>query len=304
MLFRCNILAIVGGGNHPKYPLNKVMLWDDHQQKCIGELSFKDTVRAVRLRKDKVVVVLETRIYVYNFSDLKLIDAIETIENPKGLCSISYGPEKTYLSCLEKGKGRVKINIYDESELLDQHSIEAHNSTVSCITLNFEGTLLATASDKGTIIRLFNPANGEPVKELRRGSDKAEIYNIAMDVDTKWLACTSDKGTVHIFSLSLLDIKHLKKEETEDEEEKVDDGDPKSKPKNHKHVFKFMKKFSKYFDSEWSFAKYRVTDSRTLCAFTKEENLVVISADGTYYHARLDIKNGGDCKTLEKKKFI
>lgn len=184
----------------------------------------------------------------------------------------------------------------------ETHSIEAHNSSVSCITLNFEGTLLATASDKGTIIRLFNPATGEPVKELRRGSDKAEIYSISIDVDTKWLGCTSDKGTVHIFSLSRLDIPHLKKEIVE--EEKADELDEKGKPKNNKHVFRFMKKFSKYFDSEWSFAKFRVTDSRTICAFTKDENLVVISADGTYYRARLDTKNGGECKKVEEKKFV
>jgi len=69
-------------------------------------------------------------------------------------------------------------------------------------------------------------------------------------------------------------------------------------------MFRFMKKFSKYFDSEWSFAKFRVTDSRTICAFTKDHNLVVISADGTYYLAELDTKKGDDCKKIEEKNFV
>ena len=63
MMFRTNILAIVGGGQKPKFATNKVILWDDLRasqgiQGKVGELSFKTYVKAVRLTKDKVVVVL------------------------------------------------------------------------------------------------------------------------------------------------------------------------------------------------------------------------------------------------------
>ena len=53
MMFRTNILALVGGGQRPKFAMNKVFLWDDLSFKCIGELSFKSTVRAVKLSREK-----------------------------------------------------------------------------------------------------------------------------------------------------------------------------------------------------------------------------------------------------------
>ena len=55
MLYRSNILALVGGGKNPKFTPNKVILWDDHQSKVISELRFNSYVKNVKLKKDKYI---------------------------------------------------------------------------------------------------------------------------------------------------------------------------------------------------------------------------------------------------------
>ncbi len=40
MVYNTNLMVLVGGGERPKWPTNKCMLWDDAVQKIIGELSF------------------------------------------------------------------------------------------------------------------------------------------------------------------------------------------------------------------------------------------------------------------------
>ena len=55
---------------------------------------------------------MESRIYVYNFSDLKLIDAIDTCSNAKGLISLSADKDQAILACPDKQKGKVRVNNY------------------------------------------------------------------------------------------------------------------------------------------------------------------------------------------------
>jgi len=66
--------------------------------------------------------------------------------------------------------------------------------------MNDDGTLLVTASEKGTLIRIFDLKNeGKALREYRRGSDRAEIFNLVFTKDSNYVGCSSDKGTVHIF---------------------------------------------------------------------------------------------------------
>ncbi|XP_025013411.1 autophagy-related protein 18d isoform X3 [Ricinus communis] len=166
MLFRCNILALVGRDSNSQHPPNKVLIWDDHQSRCIGEFSFRSE--------------------------------IETLANPRGLCCLSHHSNTSVLACPGLHRGQVRIEHFGLNVM---KLINAHDSHLACITLTMDGLLLATASIRGTLIRIFNTMDGTRLQEVRRGVDRADIYGIALSTNVQWLAVSSDKGTVHIFSL-------------------------------------------------------------------------------------------------------
>eukprot|EP00163_Fabomonas_tropica_P003367 TRINITY_DN1286_c0_g1_i1.p1 TRINITY_DN1286_c0_g1~~TRINITY_DN1286_c0_g1_i1.p1 ORF type:complete len:296 (-),score=48.03 TRINITY_DN1286_c0_g1_i1:75-962(-) len=283
MLFRCNILALVGGGKNPRFAPNKVMIWDDHQNRCIGELSFRSDVKSVRLRRDRIVVVLEHKLYVYNFADLKLVDQVETISNPKGLCALSASSASNTLACPGLQKGHVHLELYDAKKTT---LVAAHETHLSCISLNADGSRLATASEKGTLVRTFDTSNGQLLQELRRGADRAIIYSISFSNDNNWLCVSSDKGTIHVWKLPGADQPPPQTAESP------------GKSENPKSSLSFMKGLlPKYFSSEWSFAQFRVQDVKTICAFGAEKNsIVVVSANGAFHKCYFDPVQGGECR--------
>ncbi|KAK4561376.1 Phosphatidylinositol 3,5-bisphosphate-binding protein [Recurvomyces mirabilis] len=79
--------------------------------------------------------------------------------------------------------------------------LRAHNSSIRDLALSPDGSLLATASEQGTLIRVYDTTTLNQLGEYRRGSDKADIFSLAFSPGKKWLAVTSDKGTLHVFDL-------------------------------------------------------------------------------------------------------
>mmetsp|Transcript_1610 Transcript_1610/g.2431 ORF Transcript_1610/g.2431 Transcript_1610/m.2431 type:complete len:397 (+) Transcript_1610:196-1386(+) len=332
MLFRCNILALVGGGKNPRYLPTKVMIWDDHQSRCIGELSFRNEVKAVKLRRDRIVVVLEQKIYVYNFSDLKLLHQIETVPNPKGLCALCPNSTNICLVCPGLHRGDVRVELYD---LKKSHVIRAHDSALAAIALNLDGTRLATASEKGTLIRIFDTITTQQLQEVRRGTDRAEIYSIAFNQDSSMLCASSDRGTCHIFGLA------NPSGETNGESGRPSSSSSvpastaplatssaimgtspsssnssttlttKEQAQNVRSSLSFMGgMLPKYFSSQWSFAQFRLpagknpADIKTICAFGAARNtLIVVSSDASFYKVTFDVKTG-ECKQEHYFKFI
>ena len=351
MLFRCNILALVGGGKAPRYSPCKVMIWDDHQSRCIGELSFRVPVRGVRLRRDKIVVVLEHKIYVYNFADLKILHQTDTVANPKGLCALSPAQGDAVMACPGLNRGQVRVEHYDRNVT---KFIAAHDGDLAELALSLDGRMLATASEKGTLVRVYDAREATLLHEFRRGADRATIYSIAFSPSKEYLACTSDKGTVHVYRIPEASSPPASSRPARGNGDGGGDGgggggggarrrsggsgsgsggggsgvasgarsseggdsgpgsDPSSSARGPgaeaaSAAFSFVKGLlPKYFSSEWSLAQFKLPEfTRAIVAFGSEPNeLVIATAEGTYYKVAFDPREGGACEQRAFARFM
>lgn len=57
-------------------------------------------------------------------------------------------------------------------------TISAHQNPINCIAVNSTGTLLATTSEQGTLIRVFNTKTGDKLAEFRRGTVATKIHDL------------------------------------------------------------------------------------------------------------------------------
>lgn len=309
MLYRTNIFALVGSDDNPQYPPNKVMIWDDHDGRCIGEFPFRSVVRAVKLSPDCVVVVLEHRIYVYAMLDMKLTHQIDTVSNAKGLCCLSHKSSNSVLACLGVRLGQVRV---DHFSLKVTKFITAHDSNIACFALTMDGQLLATASIKGTLIRIFNTMDGTQLQEVRRGAEKAEIYSICFSPSMQWMVVSSDRGTIHTFNLRIQVEGENASSPASDKgagivRQNLTSRDaPASPGPKLSSSLSFMRgMLPKYFSSEWSFAQFHLPEvTRYIAAFGAKNTVLIVGMDGSFYRCSFDPVNGGAMVQLEHVRFL
>jgi len=195
MLGTTNYIALVGGGKQPKFPQNKVQIWNDKTQQISTSLEFKTPVQRVRISQNVLVVVLLNKVCIYKLKmpPEKVAD-YETVNNPFGLCELG----KTIVAFPGRAAGQVKLfNL----ETRNVSIIPAHESPLRALALSRDCDTLATASEVGTIIRLWSFPACTKLSELRRGVDPAIILSLAFSPSATTLAVTSDKSTLHIFDL-------------------------------------------------------------------------------------------------------
>jgi hypothetical protein len=133
-----------------------------------------------------------------DFKPDSLVNSYSTAPNPHGIAVLGL----RYFTFPGIAKGKLRI-VHLES--MKTTIINAHTDPLRAVALSRDEELIATASERGTIIRIWSARDGAKVGEFRRGLDEADIFGLAFSPSGTFLASTSNKGTLHIYHLSFGD---------------------------------------------------------------------------------------------------
>jgi WD40 repeat protein len=194
MLYKTNIVLYVSNKN-----LNELVLWDDMERKIVGKILLNNKIINFELNREIIVIATEYTICIYKFNNnITLIKKIKTIRNPKGIFAL----QQNLISYPDVEKGYISIIKYNGSDINYYKKIQCHLNYIQLITFNKNGELIATCSEKGTIIRIYNINDGKLVKELRRGINPVKITELKFNSDSKLIFCNSNRKTIHIYDIS------------------------------------------------------------------------------------------------------
>ncbi|CAI5791837.1 WIPI2 protein [Podarcis lilfordi] len=249
----------------------------------ICNYSYSNTILAVKLNRQRLIVCLEESLYIHNIRDMKVLHTIrETPPNPAGLCALSINNDNCYLAY--PGSATIgEVQVFDTINLRAANMIPAHDSPLAALAFDASGTKLATASEKGTVIRVFSIPEGQKLFEFRRGVKRCvSISSLAFSMDGMFLSASSNTETVHIFKLETV-------KEKPQEEPTTWTGDRNVQPRP-------------------SFATVRLPfcGHKNICALAtiqKIPRLLVGAADGYLYMYNLDPQEGGECTLMKQHKL-
>ena len=206
-----SVVALVLSG---RAACRQVRLLDVGSGAALTDLEFEGTVRAVKLNLTRMVVALaEGALHIFDVrGSLRLLQKLDVPAmhlEPRGPLSpapLALSGDATCLVAVPASKPGAVL-VYDALRLSVVALVPAHQTSVALVALSWDGRLLASTSDRGTVVRLFHLPSGEPAGVFRRGHTPAVVTVLAFggggssSGTPARLVVGSETGTLHVFDV-------------------------------------------------------------------------------------------------------
>nr|XP_017020853.1 WD repeat domain phosphoinositide-interacting protein 2 isoform X2 [Drosophila kikkawai] len=283
---------------------------------------YPSEILCVRMNRQRLIVCLAESIHIHDIRDMKILHSIENIApNEQGLCALSLNSHLAFPVCQTSGE----LRIFNASKLRTGMTIKAHDTPLSALAFSPSGSLLATASERGTVIRVFCVKNGQRVQEFRRGVSCVRIASLVFSASGDFLCASSNTETVHVFKIDARAVESVELKAIAEVAAKSDKAakesasvPPVAEEVNSAPapVASWGGMFSKAVSSlllpshvsevlsqDRSFATVQLAQAglKHICALTrvqKELRLLIACEDGFLYVHEFNAEKGGACKLL------
>ncbi|XP_060645115.1 WD repeat domain phosphoinositide-interacting protein 2 [Drosophila nasuta] len=317
-----------------------VVLVTAQKPNCLKMLHFKkkqdicncfypSEILCVRMNRQRLIVCLAESIHIHDIRDMKILHSIENIApNELGLCALSLNSHLAFPICQSSGE----LRIFNANKLRTGMTIKAHDTPLSALSFSPSGALLATASERGTVIRVFCVKNGQRVQEFRRGVKRCvRIASLVFAAGGDFLCASSNTETVHVFKIDaraveVAELKAIAEVAAKSDSQSKDATTAKTATSTSTEsseevpeatpVASWGGMFTKAVSSlllpaqvsdvlaqDRAFATVALPQSglKNICALTrvqKELRLLIACEDGFLYMHDFNVEKGGTCKLL------
>jgi hypothetical protein len=200
-LFELGTYALVGNGRNDKFLNNKVAIWENDIAK---ELSFPSPILNIRMNADVIVIASNSSVYIYRLKDLVFIDQMPTYGNPTGLLNINKSVGSSRVVFPGETIGFISA-ISCKKNNRERHAavttISAHNSQLTHLTLNNEGTIVVSADKLGRYIFICDSYTGTKMFRIRKEGEVGIICSTAISIGDLYLAITYSVGATFIYTM-------------------------------------------------------------------------------------------------------
>jgi WD40 repeat protein len=176
----------------------QVVLWNNFYGDVHCRIDFTEPVVNVVLHPRILLVVLTSSVRAYEIQRQVLAFEFPTFRNPLGVGDLSASVENPLAAFPGDRLGFVTVKpLLSASDVV---VFPAAKHPISLVRFSPDGSLVATASEKGTLIRIFGSRNGELLSVFRRGALTSVVRALCFSPSNAKLVAVSANGTVHLFA--------------------------------------------------------------------------------------------------------
>ena len=190
------LFTVVNGETAPFVP-TFVLVYQVPSGVFRKSLEFESEILSLAASETHLFVSLAGSIHVLDYESLECIGTIER-RSRLGLIGVS---EKVMAYPCDGRPGLVTVVSVPGFSVLKE--LSCHKESIRALSVSRDGRTLTTASDKGTLIRVFDIERGTKISEFRRGFRGSTV--IAVDSGSG-MTCASTVTSLHVFPSALAHI--------------------------------------------------------------------------------------------------